>query len=213
MKPKSPKLESNDKQNDDHIGDKSINIDIFRKQSAFEISFEKYDHNFNVNMPEFAFIGRSNVGKSSLINFLLSRNKLARTSKTPGRTTTINIFSLDKSIYLVDLPGYGYAKRSKAMRNNWSVIVDYYLRTSENLRLLFILVDARVGFKELDYDMVEYCEEHDIPYMIVLTKSDKADKKQLQTLSAAPYDTISTSVVKNFGKEELQKAIINALDL
>lgn len=125
------------------------------------------------NLPEVAFAGRSNVGKSSLVNALTGRKTLARTSHTPGRTQQLNFFDLGAHFTLVDMPGYGYAKVSKTQRVAWDKLIRDYLRGRATLRCVFILVDSRHGFKESDAEMMEMLDLAAVPYRIILTKSDK----------------------------------------
>ncbi|MEM8833546.1 MAG: ribosome biogenesis GTP-binding protein YihA/YsxC [Pseudomonadota bacterium] len=130
---------------------------------------------------EVAFAGRSNVGKSSLLNALTKRNNLARTSHTPGRTQQLNFFDLGGALYLVDMPGYGYAKVSKKQRNEWSKLIKKYLSGRQNLRCVFILVDGRHGLKDSDEELMDMLDETAVPYRIVLTKCDKVKKTELES--------------------------------
>ncbi|MDR1835436.1 MAG: ribosome biogenesis GTP-binding protein YihA/YsxC [Fusobacteriaceae bacterium] len=122
--------------------------------------------------PEFAFIGRSNVGKSSLINSLTGRKKLAKTSKTPGRTQLINYFLINRTFYVVDLPGYGFAKVSKAMRQEWNQTISSYLASPRN-KLVFVLLDIRRVPGEEDLETLRWLAENEIPYRVIFTKMDK----------------------------------------
>ena len=131
------------------------------------------------NLPEYAFIGRSNVGKSSLVNMLGNNKSLAKTSSKPGKTQTINHFFVNKEWYLVDLPGYGYATISKTMRENWVKMIESYLINRDNLQLVFVLVDTRVEPQQKDVDFINNLGELGIPYCIVFTKSDKVSKSKL----------------------------------
>lgn len=126
--------------------------------------------------PEFAFLGRSNVGKSSLINALAGLNKLAKVSGTPGKTQTINHFLVNDQWYLVDLPGYGYAKTSKSMRSKWSKFIAAYLKERSNLVNLFVLVDIRHPLQAVDKEMMFWFGENGIPFSLVFTKADKLGK-------------------------------------
>jgi GTP-binding protein len=128
--------------------------------------------------PEFAFVGRSNVGKSTLLNTLLGRKTLAKTSSTPGKTQTINFFDINEKIYLVDLPGYGFAKVPKAMKDTWNKVMVEYLSNREPLRMVGVLVDARHKPSALDLDMLHILEEAAVPTMIVATKFDKLKQSQ-----------------------------------
>ncbi|MBW8687954.1 ribosome biogenesis GTP-binding protein YihA/YsxC [Chitinophaga sp. B61] len=125
------------------------------------------------NLPEYAFIGRSNVGKSSLINMLANNEKLAKTSGTPGKTQLINHFIINDAWYLVDLPGYGFAKVSQSQRRSWEQMIENYLRKRENLVNVFVLIDSRHTPQKLDIDFVNQLGEWQIPFTLVFTKADK----------------------------------------
>ena len=129
--------------------------------------------------PEFAFIGRSNVGKSSLINMLVDRKKLAKTSSTPGKTQTVNHFLVNDNWYLVDLPGYGYASASRSARFEWGKMIEQYLKNRKNLFCTFILLDARLKPQAIDIDFITWMGEHHLPLVILLTKSDKLKQQEL----------------------------------
>ena len=124
-------------------------------------------------LPQVALVGRSNVGKSSMINTLLNRKNFARVSQTPGKTRTINFFMINKEFYLVDLPGYGYAKLSKQEKASWGKIMEEYFGNSENLLHIFLLVDIRHEPKPDDKTMMEYIRYHNIPASVIATKADK----------------------------------------
>jgi GTP-binding protein len=129
--------------------------------------------------PEFAFIGRSNVGKSSLINMLTNKKKLAKISATPGKTQTINHFIINEEWFLVDLPGYGYAKTSRDKRYAFGQMIEQYILQRENLNCLFILIDSRLEPQKNDLAFIQWCGEKEIPIALVFTKSDKLTKNQL----------------------------------
>jgi GTP-binding protein len=129
--------------------------------------------------PEVVFLGRSNVGKSSLINKLCNRRSLARVSQTPGKTREINYYLLNKKFFFVDLPGYGYAKVPEQMRASWGKLIEYYLQKRKQIRLAIQVVDARHGLTELDKMMVDWLEYYEIPYLVVLTKADKIARSKL----------------------------------
>ena len=133
------------------------------------------------DLPEYAFIGRSNVGKSSLINMLVNNHKLAKTSSKPGKTQTINHFLINKDWYLVDLPGYGYASISKAMREKWQKMIDDYLTKRENLQLVFVLIDSRLEPQKIDLAFISNLGEHGIPFSIIFTKTDKVSQAKVQS--------------------------------
>lgn len=137
------------------------------------------EHWIDDGTPEIAFLGRSNVGKSSLINSLLGRKGLARTSNTPGRTQCINYFRINDQFYFVDLPGYGYAKVSKMMRADWGVMAEEYLSSSPELRLCVQLIDSRHPPTKLDMQLYEWLEHNQKPFIIVATKSDKMSSNEL----------------------------------
>ena len=130
-------------------------------------------------LPEYAFIGRSNVGKSSLINMLTNHKKLAKTSGRPGKTQLINHFVINKEWYLVDLPGYGYAKASKTSRKKWGLFIDEYLLTRENLLNTFILIDSRLEPQKIDVEFMEWCAVKGLPFSMVFTKTDKLSAVEL----------------------------------
>ncbi len=138
--------------------------------------------------PEYAFIGRSNVGKSSLINMLTGKKGLAMTSSTPGKTQLINHFNINDEWYLVDLPGYGYAQRGKKGRENIQAIINRYIEGREQLTCLFVLLDSRLEPQKIDLEFMEYLGENGIPFAIIFTKIDKISNKQLQE-NLAVYKT------------------------
>lgn len=129
-------------------------------------------------MPEIAFAGRSNVGKSSLINRLLHRKNFVKVSAKPGKTQSLNFFLIDKALYLVDLPGYGYAKVSKKLQEQWQELIASYLEGSENLRCVVVIVDLRHPAKLHDRQLLDWLREKSIPFLVVYTKSDKLSKNQ-----------------------------------
>jgi len=135
-------------------------------------------------LPEYAFIGRSNVGKSSLINMLTNKKGLAKTSQTPGKTQLINHFLINENWYIVDLPGYGYAKVSRKSREEWERFIRYYLKNRENLQCVFVLIDSRLEPQKADLDFCFWLGEHGIPFVLTFTKADKQSKvKTLQNVN------------------------------
>ena len=171
---------------------------------------------------EFAFIGRSNVGKSSLLNMLTNRKNLAKTSNKPGKTQTINHFIINEHWYLVDLPGYGYASVSKEKREGFGKIIENYILKRENLHCLFILLDVRLEPQKIDLEFIQWTGEKEIPLCLVFTKADKLTKHQLNrnvTMYKATLQKqweelptiVVTSSTSKAGKEELLSFIEKAL--
>ncbi|MEY3679102.1 MAG: hypothetical protein RI924_1243 [Bacteroidota bacterium] len=143
------------------------------KNAAFVCSNTRTDKLPPPVRPEYAFIGRSNVGKSSLINMLLNHKGLAKTSQKPGKTQLINHFIVNDDWYLVDLPGYGYARTSKSNRTEWERFIRYYLKNRESLQCVFVLIDSRLEPQKVDLDFCSWLGEEGIPFLLVFTKSDK----------------------------------------
>ena len=165
-------------------------------------------------IPEYAFIGRSNVGKSSLINMLVERKNLARTSSTPGKTRLINHFKINDEWFLADLPGFGYAKVSKKERDLFGKMIEQYASRRTNLVCFFVLIDSRIPPQEIDLDFMEWLGDCHLPFVILLTKVDKINQKSkshhLGLLKEALSESweelpliIETSAVKGTGKEEV----------
>jgi GTP-binding protein len=171
------------------------------------------------NLPEIVFAGKSNVGKSSLINILVNRKNLAKTSSQPGRTQTINFFRVNEKISFVDLPGYGYAKVPIRIREKWKPMVESYLQTREGIRLVILILDARRGASAQDLDLLDWLEYHGISCLIVLTKADKLSSleraRQKKALAEAPglkgKPLRFFSALTGEGKDELWKGIQEAL--
>lgn len=191
------------------------------KSAAFLISSAKLSQCPDPDRPEYAFIGRSNVGKSSLINMLTGRNNLAKVSGSPGKTTLINHFLInpdpksgDKGWYLVDLPGYGFAKRSKSQREQWQKMIADYLQQRANLQVIFVLIDSRLSPQKIDLDFINQLGEWGVPFNIVFTKTDKNKQSEtaknvkdfIKALSAF-WEIIPeyfiTSSVKKSGRDKL----------
>jgi GTP-binding protein len=172
--------------------------------------------------PEFAFIGRSNVGKSSLINMLTGRKSLAKTSVKPGKTQTINHFLINEAWYLVDLPGYGYASVSKSLKEGFGKMIEQYVQTRENLTCLFVLIDPRVEPQKNDLSFINWAGAQGVPLAIIYTKADKLRKNELQKNIAQFERTMyqewealppmmTTSSEKRNGREDVLDFIENAL--
>ena len=173
--------------------------------------------------PEFAFIGRSNVGKSSLINTLVQRRSLAKTSVKPGKTQTINHFLINNAWYLVDLPGYGYASVSKGLRAGFGKMIEEYVSKRETLNCLFILIDSRLEPQKNDLSFIQWVGEKGIPICLIFTKTDKLKKGQLQKSRSTFEKTlltswdelppiIITSATEKTGREEVLQFIETALN-
>ena len=163
------------------------------KSAEFLISNTDYRKCPANALPEFAFIGRSNVGKSSLINMLTGRKALAMTSSTPGKTMLINHFFINASWYLVDLPGYGYAKRGKAAMDKLRQIIENYVLNREQLTCLFVLIDSRLKPQKIDLEFINFLGEHGIPFAIVFTKVDKLRSGERKKNVKAFLDTLLES--------------------
>lgn len=143
------------------------------RSAVFVESNTDYRKCANRNLPEFAFIGRSNVGKSSLINSLANNKKLAKTSSTPGKTQLINHFLINEEWFLVDLPGYGYARSSKTNKRDWGYMVSDYILNSRPLTLVFVLIDSRIPPQKTDIDFINFLGKNGVPLSLIYTKTDK----------------------------------------
>lgn len=163
------------------------------------------------DLAQVAIVGRSNVGKSSLINTLTNNGKLAKTSSTPGRTRLVNYFNIDNKFYLVDLPGYGYHKASKGIARAWDNVMNDYFSDNPNLKLVLLLLDSRILATDLDKQMMDYLFEKQIPALIVLTKADKISRSELnlqidklsKELRYSKDRIVSTSALKKSGVEKI----------
>ena len=188
------------------------------KTATFVKSSVKLSQCPSPQLPEYAFIGRSNVGKSSLINMLCNHSKLAKVSSTPGKTQEINHFIINNNWYLVDLPGYGYARVSRSARQKWGDFIEEYLKGRENLQYLFVLIDSRLEPQPIDIEFINHLGESAVPFVIVFTKIDKQNGAQTQhnkeLFEKTLYETweelppmFFTSAEKKTGKEEVLKFI------
>jgi GTP-binding protein len=183
-------------------------------KAEFVISSDDVDKCPKVRLPEYAFIGRSNVGKSSLINMITGRNSLAKVSGKPGKTRLINHFLINDDWYLVDLPGYGFAQVPKIEREKWEKFIRKYLAKRENLYCIFVLVDSRHEPQKNDLAFMQWLGEKDIPFVIVFTKTDKLSKNEMaeykESYSAKLLESwdelpemFSTSADTGVGREEI----------
>jgi GTP-binding protein len=186
--------------------------------SVYVISSPEYTQCPAPDRPEYAFIGRSNVGKSSLINMLVNNEKLAKTSGTPGKTQLINHFSINNEWYIVDLPGYGFAKVSQTQRKKWEKMIEDYLRKRENLVTVFILIDSRHSPQKIDLEFVDTLRRWQIPFCLVFTKADKETQRTVSmnvkaflekmraTWQFLPQHFV-TSVTKKMGRDKILSVI------
>lgn len=154
---------------------------LFAQECTFVRGVQELSDLVDFEFPEVAFAGRSNVGKSSLINALTGRNSLARTSNTPGRTQQLNFFNLGNQLYLVDMPGYGYAQAPKPLVAKWRQLIENYLRGRPTLNRVYLLLDSRVDIKKHDLEIMDMLDKTAVSYQIVLTKCDKLGPKQLES--------------------------------
>ncbi len=184
------------------------------KESTYIGSFPNIKKCPPAKLPEFAFIGRSNVGKSSLINMLTGKKDLAHVSKTPGKTEAINFYLIDNSWYLIDLPGYGYAERSKSIRASFGKMIPEYLSERTTLQCAFVLVDANVPPQKRDIEFINWLGENLIPFVIAYTKTDKVSNNKInqqigdiQNTLLNEWETLPqqflTSATKRVGKDEI----------
>jgi len=200
-----------------------LSLRMLIKSAKYIISSPDYEKCPVPDKPEYAFIGRSNVGKSSLINMLCNNEKLAKTSSAPGKTQLLNHFQIESttepstkrsSWYLVDLPGYGFAKVSQRSRRRWEQMIENYLRKRENLTMVFILIDARHSPQKIDLEFVDQLREWKVPFALVFTKSDKENQRTVsknvkdfltamkKTWQFLPQHFV-TSAVKKTGKDKI----------
>lgn len=190
------------------------------KKASFLISNTDYRKCPSPTKPEFAFIGRSNVGKSSLVNMLTNNKNLAKTSGKPGKTQLLNHFIVDDSWYMVDLPGYGFAKVSKSIKSTWEKMISDYLKNRDNLVAVAVLVDSRLDPQKIDLEFITWCGANEIPFYLIFTKSDKQGKtktnsnvrkflQEAQEIFGEEPQHFITSAQTAEGKEELVVFIEN----
>lgn len=190
-------------------------------EATYKTSAVKKEQLLKSGLNEYAFVGRSNVGKSSLINALTNQKKLAKTSQTPGLTKMVNYFLINNSFYFVDLPGYGFSKTGKANKDLWARIIEDYLLNSKDLKLVFVLVDIRHTPTELDTQMLKYLYYYNIPFKIIATKSDKVPKSKIinylsviaKELKVGIKNIIPFSSENKNGKNEILEIIDNFQEL
>lgn len=195
------------------------------KNANYKASYYKLSDIPDTGYPEIAFSGRSNVGKSSLINRILNRKKLAQVSKTPGKTRALNYFEIDNKYYFVDLPGFGYARVSKKERDSWGKLIELYLSNSNNLKGIVHIIDCRRGIMDADLTLINYVQylnrktKTDLKMLWILSKSDKLKskaksdiyKKVLQDLQCDPAQLIFFSITSGQGVAEVRKLIMEML--
>ena len=188
------------------------------REAKFVKSSSKLEECPKADLPEYVFLGRSNVGKSSLINMLVERNKLSKTSSKPGKTQLINHFIINKKLFFVDLPGYGWAKTSKSNRESWDNMTKKYLINSEKLVLIFILIDIRIKPQDIDIKYINFIGKNNLPVNLIFTKVDKIKKGEIDRRinefisslskywSTIPNYFVSSSL-KKIGRDEILKYI------
>lgn len=183
--------------------------------AEFVTSAVKAEHYPALRLPEIAFAGRSNVGKSSLINVLVNRKRLVKTSSTPGRTQLVNFFDINDAVTFVDLPGYGYAKAPKNVVREWGPMVERYLAERRSLKGAMLLIDIRRSPREDEFNVIEWFRAHGIPYRVVLTKADKFSNNQRQSnvariageLGLKSSEMLPFSALSRSGREEIWQVI------
>lgn len=191
---------------------------LFGIPAEFVLGVAKLEQLPLTEMPEVAFAGRSNVGKSSLINALTGQKGLAKTSNTPGRTQQLNYFNIEDKLHLVDLPGYGYAQAPEKMVKQWQNLIFTYLQGRVNLKRVFLLIDSRHGVKKVDEEIMELLDKAAVTYQIILTKTDKISAKELEKVitstqsiiakhPAAYVELLATSSEKGIGLDDVRAEI------
>jgi GTP-binding protein len=176
------------------------------KSAEFIISNTKMTALPKPSLPEYAFIGRSNVGKSSLINMLCRKKGLAKTSQSPGKTQVINHFKINDNWYLVDLPGYGYAKVSQTTRKSWEGMIKTYLEKRENLQCVMVLIDSRLEPQKVDLEFIDWLGSKSIPFVIIFTKADKQSKAK----TSANVELFKKTLLKNW--DEIPQSFITSAE-
>ncbi|MCB2214678.1 MAG: ribosome biogenesis GTP-binding protein YihA/YsxC [Desulfobulbaceae bacterium] len=180
-------------------------------ETAFVVSAHRLDQLPQDNLPEIVFAGRSNVGKSSLLNTLLNRKQLVKVSSRPGKTTGLNYFLVENAAYFVDLPGYGYAKVGKDLRTQWGKLITSYLQTRSQIACVVVIMDLRHGVKQLDSELLGWLRQHGVPFLTVYTKADKLSGNERSRNSSLldaghglrPDERIIFSATSRLGREPL----------
>jgi GTP-binding protein len=192
-----------------------LRTDSPARRAEFVVSSGKPDTFPSDRLPEIAFLGRSNVGKSSLINALTGQRKLAFTSNTPGRTQTINFYRVGGEFYFVDLPGYGYARVPAEFAARWKDLIEQYLEKRESLKLSLLVLDVRRGWMEKDLDLKRWLEHHGRPYLVVATKVDKLNQSEqehgLRAIRKEGVEPLPFSALNGRGVREIWQAITTTL--
>ena len=195
-------------------------LNLFFSKNSFIGSFNEVSNIPNKHLPECCFLGRSNVGKSSIINAVTKSKKLAKTSKTPGRTQSANLFEINNKINIIDLPGYGYAKISMSMRDQLSYLIEDYIIKRQNLIKIYVLVDCGIGIKNIDIDFFDIIVNSNKLFSIILTKADKCSKNFINEQKDSLFSLMNnypnnfnniyiSSNKKNIGITDIQKDIFN----
>ena len=195
---------------------------LFKNKTEFVLGVAKLDQLPADDLPEVAFAGRSNVGKSSIINALTGQKGLAKTSNTPGRTQQLNFFNLNQQLYIVDLPGYGYAQAPESQVKQWQKVIFAYLQGRVSLKRVFLLIDVRHGIKKVDKEVMEMLDKAAVTYQLVLTKADKVSETQAKAVKedvekslsehpAAYNRVLMTSSEKRFGLSEVRAEILEII--
>lgn len=195
-----------------------MNTEKYFSKTSFVKSITDLDKRPKPKLPEHAFLGRSNVGKSSLLNSVFNRRNLVKVSSTPGKTQLINYFLVDDKFYCVDLPGYGYAKLPKALKLKWERMLEDYLLNNNHLKALYLLIDSRHSLQKSDQDMIAWLKNFNFPFIIILSKTDKLKsndlnkqlryfEKSLPTLSIYPFSIKNQDYIEKFRIKLIQSAV------